>query len=183
MTDLFLISYLNRSEGAVSSLQLIPLLVKGGHLQRPHKAALGCTFFPSALPLASSTHTGKRKGLSEMWRRQREMREIHTRCCISALSCCLTGRCVCGGNRDSRFSLDSVLGEGRVLGDTRSRRRTPLGTAPWLTLAPPCSVRCRWEGRRKHSQKTPDPWDTHGLRVQLKRETVQWWVLYFWSLF
>lgn len=51
------ISHLYSSEGAVSALQPISLFVKGGHLQRPHKAALGCTFLPSALPLASSAHT------------------------------------------------------------------------------------------------------------------------------
>lgn len=74
----FLIFHLHSSERAVSSLQPIPLFVKGGHLQRPHEAALGCTFFPSALPMASSAHTAKIIGEEKRNKLSGKFAERHT---------------------------------------------------------------------------------------------------------
>lgn len=78
IADPFLIFHLYSSERAVSSLQPVPLFVKGGHLQRPHEAALGCTFFPSALPMASSAHTAKTTGEEKRNKLSGKCGERHT---------------------------------------------------------------------------------------------------------
>lgn len=92
-----------------------------------------------------------------------------TRCCISAGSCPLTGRCVCGGNTDSRLFLDRVPGEGRGPADTHSPQHTPPCTGSRLQQARGAGETHSWGDRRTHSPKTPGLWDRHDLERQRKR--------------
>lgn len=91
------------------------------------------------------------------------MGEIQTRCCISAVSCPLTGRCVSGGNRDNRLFLDSVPGEDRDLVDTRNPPRIPPCTVPWLQQAQAAEEMYKLGDRRTYSLRTPDLWDRRAL--------------------
>lgn len=88
---------------------------------------------------------------------------FHTSCCISAVSCPLTGRSFCDGNKDNRLFLDRVLGEGRGPVDTHSPPRTPPCTVPWLQQDQGAVEMHSLGDRRTHSLKTPDLLDRHDL--------------------
>lgn len=94
-----------------------------------------------------------------------------TKCCISAVSCHLTGRYVCDGNKDNRLSSDRVPGEGRGLVDTHSPLHTPPCTGPWLQQAQGVAETHSWGDRRTHSPKTPDLWDRHDLGAMQGRHS------------
>lgn len=88
-----------------------------------------------------------------------------TRCCISVVFCPLTGMCVCDESKDNHLFSDTFPGENRGLEGTRILQHTRPCTGPWLRGA---VEKYNWEDRRICSLKTPDLWDRHGLKGQIK---------------